>query len=172
MEQQKFWTTPKKIILTILLAVLWFQIFSCSARQADPLPSTMPSDSDATVPMAFSIYTEYNQQYFQDRLPHDIEIKTTDTPHTMAETGCNDEGQDCSIAINLKYVAAPRELRSALVHEMCHIKEWKKTLLSDKPENMDKDEWDHGRAWRACMLEADLHGVFREINIDYYHEGQ
>lgn len=151
--------TRDKILLTILLAVVFFWIFGCGGHVSVPAPS------NGTVDAAYlqHAYTAYNDEYFQNKLTKTAVIDM-DEPNNanMASTMCGDGG--CIIHFNPKYVVAPRTGDEVLLHEMCHEKTWM--------QDMDSlgMQIDHGKHWRSCMLNLDTQGAFRELLIDDYAE--
>lgn len=151
--------TREKVLLTILLAVLYSFLFGCSSQRIPtehiiPLPEN--SGRDTTIAYLQKLYPIYNQEYFQNKLP-ETKIDLYED-RAMATTLCESGGVNCSISFNLRYVVAPRVSQFTMIHEMCHIKTW----------DAEKDV--HGRIWRACMLQVDMQGGFRQIIIDGYGE--
>lgn len=160
-----FWTLPKKVVFTILLAVLAFWLFGCC-----PSVSTT-SHGETDTAYLQQLFAIYNDQYFNNHLPKVPKIDTENGGPDMADSWCDDEqGTSCHISFNLHYTAAPRTSQAVLLHEMCHIKVWSKDLAKNKPAMMSESEYFHGHLWRSCMLSLDSEGAFREINIDYYQE--
>jgi hypothetical protein len=102
-------------------------------------------------------YDEYNQQYFENKLPKDVVIDYSGAGGYMAITTMLSDGR-FHIALNEKYTAAPRVAHLTLLHEQCHVATY------------DEIE-EHGKRWRTCMLEIDAEGAFRANLIDGY-EGQ
>jgi SprT-like family len=175
MAQSTFWTTPKKIAFTIILAVAVWYMFGCANHPHDiyvdiPAPTTSNHDTDAAYLQ--HLYETYNEQYFGSHLTLTPKITVVDETNTyMADTECKgDDGTDCTLTFNLHYVAAPRTAQSTLLHEMCHIKVWNKHLVKGAFPPDPGSEFYHDRSWRACMLGVDAAGAFRQINIDFYHE--
>lgn len=174
MAQPTFWTTPKKIAITIALTVLVWMLFGCAyPSHADILVetaahATLNGDTDAA--FLQHEYASFNDQLFGNHLTKtpkiDIDLHNTD----MADTTCTNDGTDCTLSFNMRYVAAPRIAESILLHEMCHIKVWSKHLPPSGENPNPGSEFYHDRSWRACMLSLDSSGAFRQINIDFYHE--
>ena len=165
-----FWTTWKKIVFTIALAVLFWALLGCSQPYHETVieiatPATSNGDTDAA--FLQHAYASYNDQLFGNHLTKtpkiDVDLHNSD----MANTTCDDDGTNCTLSFNLKYVAAPRAAQAVLLHEMCHIKVWSKHLSNEHDAG---SEFYHDRSWRTCMLGLDAQGAFRQINIDYYHE--
>jgi hypothetical protein len=165
-----FWTTWKKIAVTILLAVIAFLLFGCSSPS--PVPCDTTNEGQQTsVPFLEAQYHAYNESYFSNRLPAHVDIALDLGGDRMAETWCKDrDGQDCQIRFNMRYSAAERTSLEVLAHEMCHMKVWSKNLPQDKPEFQTQLQYDHNRIWRSCMVELDSAGLFRDIIIDNYDE--
>lgn len=104
-------------------------------------------------------YNDYNNHYFYGRLPHDVVIDYSESSQYMATTSKMSDGR-FHIAFNEKYTAAERVAHLILLHEMCHVKTW------DDPDHSHEN---HGKMWRACMLELDTEGAFRAELIDGYY---
>jgi len=168
-----FWTTWKKVVFTIALAVAFWLLFGCSGHSRDTIVETAaPTSSNGDTDAVFlrHTYTSYNEQLFGNHLTKTPKIDVDLHNNDMADTTCeNDDGTDCTLSFNLRYVAAPRAAQTVLLHEMCHIKLWSKHL-APSGEHDAGSEFYHDRSWRACMLSLDASGAFRQINIDYYHE--
>lgn len=168
MGQKKFWTLPKKIAFTIALAILIWALFGC-ARSIHVDESVGSADTDAA--FLQREYASYNDQLFGNHLTKTPKIDTDLHSDSMADTTCVNDGTNCTLSFNLHYVAAPRIADIVLLHEMCHIKLWSKHMPPPGESPNSGSEFYHDRSWRACMLSLDLNGAFRNINIDYYHEG-
>jgi hypothetical protein len=170
--EKKFWTVPKKVILVIMLAIWASWMFGGShpLDKSIDLPKPMASNGDIDTAYLQKLYVIYNDQYFDNRLTKTPEINVELNSEDMADTQCDDSAADCEIRFNLHYTAAPRVAQQALLHEMCHIRNWSKNLPQDRPAFMDQKAYDHNRGWRTCMLALDAAGAFRQINIDYYRE--
>ena len=180
---KRFWTNPKKAALAIILGILAWFLFGRTPEQDEPqrevhtgvFVNLAEPKSETTVEFIQQAYVAYNQAYFQDKLPKDTKISLDPQAIGMADTGCDnnlgDMGIDCTMRFDLKYVLAPRTAESTLLHEMCHIKTWAKTQADTRPEGVSREEWDHNKYWRGCMLSLDAAGAFREINIDYISKG-
>jgi len=101
-------------------------------------------------------YDQYNEQYFQNKLPHDTVIDFSEHGPYMATTSTSD-GVHFRIAFNEKYAVAARYDHVTLLHEMCHI------ATPGEEENEG-----HGPRWRTCMLVVEAEGAFRAALIDGY----
>ena len=108
----------------------------------------------------------YNHAYFHDELS--IPGINFDEERNMASTYCIDGGLVCRIEFNPAYNQAPRYANLTLLHEMCHIKTWNDDQdgLVLGPDALTR----HGKHWRACMLDLDKQGAWRNILIDFYGE--
>lgn len=168
----KFWTLPKKIALTIMLAIIAWMLFGCSDDKffEHPIPTSANGDTDVTY--LERLYATYNEQYFQKRLPLSVKIDIDNHTTNIADTVCNQQATDCSISFNMKYAAAPRVAEAVMLHELCHIKLWEKHVSHDVFPPSSGSEFYHDSSWRSCMLSLDAQGAFRIINIDYYREAQ
>lgn len=159
-----------KILLTIALAVLVWSLFGCRNPEG-------PGGSEVSAPRTIvftktvvtaaylkDLYRINNETFFQNKLPKDSEINLSEETD-MASTMCQDDGTECVVKFNLKYVLAKRVADFTMLHEQCHIKIWNKELDSFG------QQVEHGKVWRTCMLQLDAAGAFREIIIDGYSEG-
>lgn len=167
------WTTGKKVAITIILAVICWALFGCAESPGAQSGGTFPSQTSTDTDQAFlrKMYFNYNMTYFENKLPHDTVIKYDLGDGDQADTSClGNDGTDCTIRFNPHFVAAQRNAEIVLLHEMCHIKVWSKTLIGDMPPSADRSRYDHGRVWRACMVQLDSQDAFRDIVIDYYGE--
>jgi hypothetical protein len=169
-------------VLAIILGILAFLLFGQKNEQEEqPKVETslyvelIQPDQDTTIELLLARYREFNDAYFQGKLPKDTQIIFSDDAHGMADTGCTDAdgtmGIDCAIRFKQRYVLAPRHAESTLLHEMCHIKTWTKTQQDSRPAGVEQVRWDHNKFWRGCMLNLDSQGAFRSINIDYLSDG-
>lgn len=148
--------TRWKILITILLAGL---VFWLSQRSAE---STAGSEVNAVE--LNRVYQEFNEEYFHDRLPHDLEIDWAESGNNMATTVKMRDGR-FHIAFNEKYNKASRVMRETMLRELCHVKLWR-PLEEQTPEEIMTNQ--HGSRWRSCMLELDMKGAFRREIIDFY----
>lgn len=108
-------------------------------------------------------YVEYNETYFDNKLPKDTIIDWSETKD-MASTVRMKDGK-FHIAMNDHYVAAGRVANITLLHEMCHIRTW-----DEWPTSFEDQKMTHGPRWRACMISLDFVGAFRVQIIDNYEE--
>ncbi len=151
-----------KALLAIVLAVICWWLFGCGG--GPKIPSTPIVANDAvTVSYLEKLYATDNEEFFRNKLPKNPRIDLLEEQN-MATTMCSDDGKDCVVKFNLKYVAARRVADFTILHEMCHIKVWGKEV-DDFGQKVI-----HGKLWRSCMLQLDQVGVFREIIIDNYQE--
>lgn len=105
-------------------------------------------------------YEEFNQRYFDSKLPTDVVIDDADYDiHRLASTFRMKDGR-FHIAFNLYFTHSERVKRTALLHEMCHVKEFSEF---DGPPYHE-----HGARWRTCMLAIDAADAFRNELIDGY----
>jgi hypothetical protein len=157
--------TRTKILITILLALLYFaliQHFNDNGPIRVELP-LVPAQKSIGGPYDLkAIYSEFNEQYFYNRLPKDVLIDFSETENYMATTIMMSD-ERFHIRFNPKYVNAERVVRETMLHEQCHIKTFKWELSLE-----DIRTKQHGREWRACMLQLDTQGAFRRELIDYY----
>ena len=115
------------------------------------------------------LFASYNDLYFDNKLPKDTKFFNTLGGDNMADTECDELGQNCVVRFNPHYTAAVRVAEGTMLHEMCHMKVWTRVLESNRPPMADKVQYDHdNKPWQSCMLSMDAMGAFRHINIDYY----
>jgi hypothetical protein len=101
-------------------------------------------------------YAGSNSAYFEDKLPKNTIIDWNETDsRNMAVT--YEDGEQFHISLNPYYVRASRTAWEVILHEQCHIEEYKEA---------EKDE--HGPRWRTCMLRLEMQGAYRPILIDGY----
>ena len=154
--------TRYKILITILLAVLFWDLFGCAPEHTAVSATTILETNRVTVGYLETLYAVDNEAFFHNKLPPATTIDLLEEKD-MASTLC--ENGVCNIKFNLKYVAARRTVALVMLHEMCHIKVWNKEM------DVFGQQVEHGKLWRSCMLELDAAGAFREILIDNYSEG-
>jgi predicted SprT family Zn-dependent metalloprotease len=149
--------TRWKILLVVLLASLYFivvQRYGVPARAGQGVSQKVFDDT----------YRNFNEQYFNNRLPKDPIIDYAESGPNLATTDLLPSKQ-FHIAFNEKYTQSERVVRQIMLHEQCHIKAWASNgnwTLEDYQTEF------HGKKWRACMLQLDMQGAFRREMIDYY----
>jgi len=120
--------------------------------------------SDTTLAWLQGIYPLFNDAYFENKLPQDVEIDLLEhDPNSMATTDCTSSNKNCKIHFNYKYVVAPRNAELTMLHEMCHI-----PTFDEHVPGASGQVALHGPHWRICMLKLDIQGAFRYILIDGY----
>jgi SprT-like family len=156
-------TLRGKILLTILLAVAFSWLTGCAGEHYVYVPAPSGGLTDAA--FLRRTYDIYNDAYFQNKLTSAITVNLLEPDSTgnMASTFCDTDGS-CVIQFNLKYTLAPRIGKQTLLHEQCHVKTWMQDM------DAQGEQIEHGKNWRACMLNLDMQGAFREILIDGYAE--
>jgi hypothetical protein len=150
-------TKGQRLALVILMAVLTIMaVVSFSfARTSQALLVPQLYSDDTSLFLLNSWYAQYNDEYFDNKLPKAIIDLNLRNGH-MAETSYPDF-KTFHITFDPHYIAAHRTARFTLLHEMCHVRTW--------------GDDDHGPRWRTCMLGIDQQGGFRNIIIDKYQEG-
>jgi hypothetical protein len=99
------------------------------------------------------IYANDNHSFFHDRLPEaTFSYVLIDPQNDMAETTYS-KGVP-NIAIDPKWMDANITKYLLMFHEECHI------LADSQGDNMK-----HGKHWRACMLNLEAQGAFRDILV-------
>jgi len=130
-----------KVIITILLAVIWFLI-----TQAAKAGEICALEQD---------YADFNRDYFLGQLPKKVNVLWSDmtdgeSKGDMGATWVDTNGVR-QIRIDRKTNPVPRQARLTLLHEQCHIKTDGKELDS------------HGIRWQACMVDLSEHGAFHDL---------
>jgi SprT-like family len=174
-----------KIVITILLAVLavWLQgVLDKRTEHFENMPGGKSGGSEnhphggggtgeekagpqaqlgpkdvPTVSDLLGFFEEYNEAFFNKKLPENTIVDWDEHGEVMARTKL--VGGQYHIALNQKYSAANRFARLMVLHEMCHIKNFDEE--DPKTEN-------HGPRWRTCMLKIEIQGGNRAILIDGY----
>jgi hypothetical protein len=140
-----------RLLLTVVLVVLWSLICGLTYPEfTEPANAT-----GTTLETLEKSYAEYNAQYFGNKLPKDTVIDYNLHDSEFMAVTRKPFGGSFHISFNPTYVAAERVSDLTMLHEMCHVKNW-----GDG----------HELKWRACMIQLDLQGVFREELIDSYTE--
>jgi len=162
-----FWTTPKKIALTVVLAILfWFLSGLFIPKEVSyARPDLLNGSGHTDLAYIKKSFAQYDETHFQGRLKERVvSIDLNEIyPDFMGSTHCDEEGKNCEMHFNLELVLAPRSADLVLLHEMCHVKTWNHDIY---PEG---GMIEHGPSWRACMLQVDQAGEFRRILIDGYN---
>jgi hypothetical protein len=148
--------TRTKVLILIALAILFSWLFGCAPSREHYVPVMSTAGGDTSVEYLQQLYITYNYGYFHNRLPTNVTIDLNEKTD-MASTSCKNDA--CVLSFNPKYVAAPRVADFTMLHEQCHVKTWG---LDEKHA--------HGKVWRACMIQLDMEGAFRQIIIDDYRE--
>lgn len=138
-----------QILLTIILAVLWSLIWDLPKFHSEPTQTSVVNEK-----LLIKTYHDYNNQYFDGRLPSVVIDYELRNPDFMALTTVGDGGE-FHISFNPFYVTAERTADLVMLHEQCHVKNW--------GDN-------HGKKWRACMTSLDMRGAFREELIYSFQE--
>lgn len=138
-----------QILLTIILAVLWSLIWDLPNFRSEPSKATGVDEK-----LLIKAYRDYNNQYFDGKLPAAVIDYELRNPEFMALTTVDSTGR-FHISFNPFYVTAERNADLTMLHEQCHIQNW--------GDN-------HGKKWRACMLSLDMRSAFREELIDSFRE--
>jgi len=135
--------TRYKILLVILLAFLWFAL-----TQHSKTPTAVGQGVSQKV--LDNTYQEFNEQYFNNRLPKDTIIDYAESGPNIATTDLM-SSKRFHIAFNEKYASSERIVREIMLHEQCHIKVW------PKDGNWSVEDYQtefHSKKWRTCMLRS------------------
>lgn len=150
--------TRWKILIAIAAGILcsWF------VQNVQPRPMPAPPAAYSTKKLR-ETYASLNDMYFQNSLPQDVVIDYGEyNPKYAGTTKPLPDGR-FHIAINEMYAGSERMLLITILHESCHVKTWDRDMSNGGAHQ-------HGKYWRACMLQLDAQGIFREIIIDGYKE--
>lgn len=163
-------STRTKVLIAIFAALLYFAAEQLFGTQTPAIPVVQPAaqaksapalySNDTSVILLYQWYKEYNDEYFDNKLPKETIIDFNLKNGDMAVSEFPDF-KTFHISFDPHYVAAQRTGRFTLIHEMCHIRTWAEAVSGV----------DHGPRWRTCMLGIDQQGGFRNIIIDKYVEG-
>jgi hypothetical protein len=137
-----------KILIAIGLGIIVSYLLN-----ATPIKPDLQSD-----------YYEYNDKLFWGALPH-ATVEWADLSQT-ADMGSTKTRPDGSIVILIdpKLNPAARQARMTLLHEMCHISNWKKRPIipgSILQESYGLDG--HGPAFDGCMLGIAKQSGFKDL---------
>jgi hypothetical protein len=101
------------------------------------------------------VYDEYNREYFDDNLPHNVAImyaedptSTVDNPD-IGDTECQldlvtHDPINCTIYVSPYANVAQSVAVETVIHEMCHVATFKAGLTDGHGS--------HGKEWTACMM--------------------
>jgi hypothetical protein len=150
----------KLFVLLTSLVVICGLVLNGDLTFAAPRPKTF-------VDVAFlqKTYAEYNDTYFEGKLPRDTAIFYAPDPDeatNVADTKCSLDPQtmqpmNCSIYIAPYTNRAKSVATESLVHEMCHIETYQKGVINTN------DDVSHGKVWTACMLRIAEAGGFQGV---------
>lgn len=148
--------TRHRLKLFFFLAAIaaWFiAVGNAPARR-----HTKASPAQENPAVLAEVYGEFNDQYFQGRLPKDTVVDWSESADNIASTYKMGDGR-FHITFNPKYALAHRVYATTMLHEQCHIKTY---------DERDFETGWHGKRWRSCMLQLDMQGAFRRELIDFY----
>jgi hypothetical protein len=143
--RKNFWW----LVLVIVTAVIWSYLSDLWVIRVEHAKA-----QSVTQKYLEKSYARNNAQYFENKLPVAVVDYDLRDPEFMATTRRTYDGV-FHISFNPFYISAERYAELTMLHEMCHIKTW-------------NDQ--HGARWRACMIQLDLQGAFRDELIDTYQE--
>lgn len=142
--------TRTKVLIVVALAAFYFYLSQHRSAHT-------PSRSEIQLK---KLYDMNNEQYFGHRLPTDAVVDWGEADDKyMATTDVMSDGR-FHVAFNENWTRGDQTVEFVMLHEMCHVKLWDGTTKGTE----------HGPRWRACMLELDSAGAFREIFINEYQE--
>lgn len=142
--------TRTKLLIIIALAAFYFYLTQHRGAHA-------PSRTQQELK---NLYDMNNERYFGHKLPTDTVVDWGESDDKyMATTDKMSDGR-FHVAFNGNWTRGDQTTEFVMLHEMCHVKLWDGTQKGTE----------HGPKWRACMLELDSMGAFREILINEYKE--
>jgi SprT-like family len=147
-------TTRRKILLAILAGLALFGLGQAA------YPQEVKHHPDTSVEMLRKWYREFNEAYFQNKLPDNTTFDLNLRNGNMAQTSIPGWAV-FNISMDPHYVAAQRMGQLTLLHEMCHVE----TFTDSRDPKVQ-----HGEKWLACMTRIDVAGGFRDIIIDRYEK--
>ena len=106
-------------------------------------------------------YADYNQAFFDNTLPKNVVVTWSDIPKSkdgrfvMGNTHEEIIGGTFSIQIDTKSNIAWATADTTLLHEMCHVKTYDRTV------ELDQDM--HGPLFKACIVNLELQGAFTDL---------
>ncbi|MGB8834154.1 MAG: SprT-like domain-containing protein [Candidatus Sulfotelmatobacter sp.] len=139
----------KKVLAGVLAAVI---IFSGNALRAQYTHDNGCLQQD---------YADYNRAFFNDTLPKNVPVTWSDIPRTkdgryvMGNTHEDIVSGTFSIQIDTKSNIAWATANTTLLHEMCHVKTYDRTV------ELDQDM--HGPLFKACIVNLELQGAFTDL---------
>lgn len=103
-------------------------------------------------------YNGYNEQYFQNRLPHNTIVKREPWDKSVEYVAKTEHvGDHFVITFNNSYKLGAIMEHQVLKHEMCHVATW-------------TEDDGHGKAWVACMVDLERQGSFHDDQINVYRK--
>ena len=92
----------------------------------------------------------FNEDYFFNRLPKNVEVHWSDLPTAEGETIKHLDGS-WSIIIDRATNPTSGEVGMTIAHETCHVATW------------GQEESVHGSKFQNCMVNLATHGAFEGI---------
>ena len=139
----------KKLIAGVLAAVI---IFSGNALRAQYTHDNGRLQQD---------YADYNQAFFNNTLPKNVPVTWSDIPRTkdgryvMGNTHEDVVSGTFLIRIDTKSNITMVTADTTLLHEMCHVKTYDRTV------ELDQDM--HGPLFKACLVNLQMQGAFTDL---------
>lgn len=106
------------------------------------------------------LYADYNNFYFDGKLPQNVPITWADIPmengdYVMGKTHEIEETRDFSIELDTKSNITESTTALSLFHEMCHV------ATGDYEREHNEDY--HGPRFQACMLRGAENGALKGL---------
>jgi hypothetical protein len=135
----------------VLIAAFLIFLFWILSR-----PTIKPAKLSRNAHELASIYQEDNAAFFDGKLPKQVTFSYVliDPTSNMAETTQPSDGW-FNISIDPKWMEASMTRRLLMFHEECHV------YVDSRVE----EKLPHGKMWRACMLQLEMRGAFRNVLV-------
>lgn len=112
-----------------------------------------------SIPSLVMMYHRFNEKYFNNELPKDLEIKLSNTTKALGMTRATNvfgKYTPRSISISQKINWTEKLLETTIIHEMIHV--W---------QAVTENNMSHGRSFKLkAMIVGQQHGITIERTID------
>jgi hypothetical protein len=151
-EETVTYLSPRNRIKAVALLLV---IAACGASAAHTLSPLFQTDRSQAESILQNDYQRYNAAWFAGNLPADTVVHYSAPPGRPDAMGLTEvDGDHFVIYVDPKYYHLNQKAAEfTLMHEMCHISQWKYAGEGD----------DHGPQWTACMTKLADDGALKEI---------
>src|SRR6266481_6001469 len=158
-------TTSTKIVISAWIVVVLLLIIAavslpvpvqkvnkscCSANECAAQHHHEKAAEILTNEHLYAWYAGFNESYFFNRLPKNVDIHWASLPKAMGETVKHDDGS-WTITIDRETNLTRGEVVLTIAHETCHIATWGSEFDS------------HGPKFQNCMVNLAAHGAFEGL---------